>query len=127
MPRHRYLIIGGGMAADAAVRGIRAVDPDGSITLISAERAPRHDRPPLSKGLWKGDEPEKIWRGTAELGVEMMLGRRVIRIETHDQSATDDKGTIHRWDKLLLATGGIPKLFPGAPPQLIHFRTWRDY
>ncbi len=127
MSRHRYLIIGGGMAADAAVRGIRAVDPEGAIKLISAELDPPYDRPPLSKGLWKGDAPERIWRGTAELGVEMQLGRRVIRVETHNHTVTDDKGTIHGWEKLLLATGGAPRIFPGAPPQLIHFRTWRDY
>ena len=58
MARHRYLIIGGGMAADAAVRGIRAVDPDGAIRMISAEPDAPYDRPPLSKGLWLGEEPE---------------------------------------------------------------------
>ena len=127
MARHRYLIIGGGMAADAAVRGIRAVDPDGAIRMISAEPDAPYDRPPLSKGLWLGEEPERIWRGTAELGVELLLGRRVIRVEAYDGTVTDDHGTVHGWEKLLLATGGAPRLVPGAPPQLIHFRTWRDY
>lgn len=115
------------MAADAAVRGIRSVDPEGSIRLISAEPDPPYDRPPLSKGLWRGDAPERIWRGTADLGVELLLGRRVIRVETDDRTVTDDRGTVHGWEKLLLATGGAPRHFPGAPPQLVHFRTWRDY
>ena len=44
---YTYLIVGGGMAADAAVHGIREVDADGSIGLISAEPDPPYKRPPL--------------------------------------------------------------------------------
>ena len=82
MPHHRYLIVGGGMAGDAAVRGIRAVDPDGSIGLISAELDPPYDRPPLTKGLWKDDEPDRVWRGTADLGVTLLLSGRRRRKDT---------------------------------------------
>ena len=60
MSHSTYLIVGGGMAADAAVRGIREVDPNGSIGLISADPNPPYDRPPLSKGLWKGERLESI-------------------------------------------------------------------
>jgi 3-phenylpropionate/trans-cinnamate dioxygenase ferredoxin reductase subunit len=127
LPHHRYLIVGGGMAADSAARAIRAVDGDGSIGLVSAEPDPPYDRPPLTKGLWKDTAPEAIWRGTAELGVDLLLDRRIIRVEADDRTVTDDRGTVHSWDKLLLATGGTPRLLPGAPPQVIHFRTWRDY
>jgi NADPH-dependent 2,4-dienoyl-CoA reductase/sulfur reductase-like enzyme len=49
---YQYLIIGGGMTAHAAIGGIREVDPDGTIGLISAEPYPPYDRPPLTKGLW---------------------------------------------------------------------------
>jgi hypothetical protein len=47
MPNYTYLIVGGGMTADAAVHGIREVDPSGSIGLLSADRHPPYDRPPL--------------------------------------------------------------------------------
>ncbi|HEX6292088.1 MAG TPA: hypothetical protein VFZ66_23070 [Herpetosiphonaceae bacterium] len=33
-----YLILGGGMTAAAAVQGIRAVDPDMPLGIISAEQ-----------------------------------------------------------------------------------------
>jgi len=55
----RYLIIGGGMTADAAARAIRESDPSGSIGIMSDDPHPPYNRPPLSKGLWKGDDPEK--------------------------------------------------------------------
>jgi 3-phenylpropionate/trans-cinnamate dioxygenase ferredoxin reductase subunit len=127
MPHHHYLIVGGGMAADTAVRGIRAVDPNGSVGLISAEPDPPYDRPPLTKGLWKDMEQDRVWRLTEDLEVDLLLGRRVIRLDGEDRTATDDRGTVHTWEKLLLATGGSPRLLPDAPPQVIHFRTWRDY
>ena len=47
MTTYRYLIIGGGMTAAAAVDGIHAVDPSGSIGIISAESDPPYDRPPI--------------------------------------------------------------------------------
>ena len=43
----RYLIVGGGMAADASVAGIREIDADGSVGLVGAEPDPPYSRPPL--------------------------------------------------------------------------------
>ena len=51
MSSYRYLIVGGGMTGDAACRGIREHDGDGSIGLVGAEPHPPYDRPPLSKAL----------------------------------------------------------------------------
>lgn len=38
--RCRYLVIGGGMAGGAAIRGIREIDTEGSIGLVGAEPDP---------------------------------------------------------------------------------------
>ena len=46
------------MTADAACRGIREHDADGSIGLVGAESHPPYDRPPLSKALWQGQGRE---------------------------------------------------------------------
>ncbi len=64
MKHYKYLIVGGGMAADAAARGIRELDSNGTLGLISSESEPPYDRPPLSKDLWKGKPLAKIWRHT---------------------------------------------------------------
>lgn len=47
MAHYDYFIIGGGMTADAAVRGVREADATGSVGLISVERHPPYNRPPL--------------------------------------------------------------------------------
>ena len=54
MKHHKYLIIGGGLAGDGATQGIRELDAEGSIGLISMEPDPPYMRPDLSKKLWKG-------------------------------------------------------------------------
>jgi len=124
----RYLIIGGGMTADAAARAIRESDPSGSLGIISADPHPPYNRPPLSKGLWKGDDPEKtVWRGTDRIGAELRLGRRATAINTQRKTVTDDRGNILSYEKLLLATGGTPRRLPMQTGQIIYYRTFDDY
>src|SRR5438128_11342922 len=81
MPDYTYLIVGGGMTADAAAQALHEADPVGSIGLISAEPHPPYDRPPLSKALWKGEPEEKIWRKTAASGAALHLGRRITAVD----------------------------------------------
>jgi len=125
---YRYLIIGGGMTADAAARAIRETDATGSIGIISSDPHPPYNRPPLSKGLWKGDDPDKtVWRGTDKMNVELRLGRRVTAINAKQKTVTDDRGNVISYDKLLLATGGTPRRLPMQTGQVIYYRTFDDY
>ena len=126
MKHYKYLIIGGGLTGDAATRGIRELDADGSIGLISMESAPPYMRPNLSKGLWKGRPIEKIWRKTEERG-ELNLGRKVIQLDPQKKTAQDDKGDEYTYDKLLLATGGSPIHLPFGKGDIIYFRDFEDY
>ncbi|HEY6158327.1 MAG TPA: FAD-dependent oxidoreductase, partial [Gemmatimonadales bacterium] len=127
MPDYTYLIVGGGMTADAAAHAIREADPAGSIGVIGAEPHPPYDRPPLSKALWKGEPEEKIWRKTAATGAQLHLGRRIASIDPPAHQATDDRGTRYRFAKLLLATGGMPRQLPLKTDQIIYYRTLDDY
>jgi NADPH-dependent 2,4-dienoyl-CoA reductase/sulfur reductase-like enzyme len=127
MARYRYLIVGGGMAADAAAHGLRKQDSSGSIALIGAESHAPYNRPPLSKGLWKGEAEDSVWRKSRETGVELHLGRRAVALDPRNRRVTDAQGTIYEYETLLLATGGTPRRLPGAPSGLIYFRTLDDY
>jgi 3-phenylpropionate/trans-cinnamate dioxygenase ferredoxin reductase component len=127
MPHFTYLLIGGGMTADAATQGIREVDPTGTIGLIGTEPVAPYNRPPLSKGLWKGDAPESIRRTATDHGVEMYLGRIVQELDAAGKRVTDDAGTVYTYDKLLLATGGTPRRLPFGGDEIIYYRTVADY
>ncbi|HET6575933.1 MAG TPA: FAD/NAD(P)-binding oxidoreductase [Fimbriiglobus sp.] len=127
MPNYTYLIVGGGMTAAAAIGGIREVDPSGSVGLIGADPHPPYDRPPLSKGLWKGKPLESIWRKTVSQGVTLHLGRRAKTLDPANRRVTDDQGAVYTYDKLLLATGGTPRRLPFDGDDVIYFRTLDDY
>ena len=126
MKHYKYLIIGGGLAADAATRGIHELDEKGAIGLLSMEPDPPYMRPNLSKGLWKGRPVEKIWRKTEERA-ELLLGRKASELDPKSKSVRDDKGEEYTYDKLLLATGGSPIHFPFGNGNVIYFRDFQDY
>lgn len=115
------------MTADAAVSGIREVDPKGSIGLISSEADPPYDRPPLTKSLWKGKALESIWRHTKDRSVDLHLERTANDIDVQHKRVTDDKREVYSFDKLLLATGGSPHQLPFGGDDIIYFRTLGDY
>lgn len=125
MENYKYLIVGGGMTGDAAVKGIREVDPEGSIGVISSESNPPYSRPPLTKGLWKNTPEEKIWKKTDQQNADVMLNTRVTSINS-DKSVTLDSGRKISFDKLLLATGGRVIKLPFAD-NIIYYRTFNDY
>ena len=127
MKHYKYLIVGGGLAGDAAVRGIRELDAHGSIGMLSVELNPPYTRPNLSKGLWKGRPLEKVWRNTQELGLEMHLGRKVSRLDTVEKYVRAETGDDYSFDKLLLATGGSPIHLPIESEDIIYFRDLQDY
>lgn len=126
MNRYKYVIIGGGMTGDAAAQGIRELDPTGSLLLVSNENHAPYNRPPLSKGLWKGEPEEKIWRPVPK-GTDLFLGRRIVSLDARQKHATDDKGTTYGFEKLLLATGGTPRRLPLQSDRIIYYRTYDDY
>jgi NADPH-dependent 2,4-dienoyl-CoA reductase/sulfur reductase-like enzyme len=122
----RYLVVGGGMTGDAAVKGIREHDADGSIVLVGAEQHAPYARPPLTKKLWSGGDESTIWRGTDEAGADLRLGRRIVSLDLDGRTARDDAGETYAWEKLLLATGGRPRTITDADG-VVYFRTLDDY
>jgi NADPH-dependent 2,4-dienoyl-CoA reductase/sulfur reductase-like enzyme len=124
---YRYLVVGGGMAGDAACRGIRDVDTEGTIGLVGAEQHEPYARPPLTKALWKGKPEDSIWRRTSQFDVDFQLGRKVVSLDLDARTATDDAGESYGYERLLLTTGGEPRRLPSAPEGVIFFRTVDDY
>lgn len=123
----KYLIVGGGMTADAAVRGIRELDASGKIIMLSDEHYPPYDRPPLSKKMWSGKPLDSIFRKAEQNDVELRLETRATSGDPVDQTITDHFGNQYAYEKLLLATGGFPRRLPFSDDGVIYFRTLEDY
>ncbi|KQZ68200.1 pyridine nucleotide-disulfide oxidoreductase [Rhodanobacter sp. Root561] len=126
---HDYLIIGGGMAADAAAKAIREVDGAANVGIVGDDPAPPYQRPPLSKAMWKGDKSlADIDLATAGSGTTLHPGRRIASLDRVAHVARDDRSDSYRYRRLLLATGATPRLLPvDGGERLIHYRTLADY
>jgi 3-phenylpropionate/trans-cinnamate dioxygenase ferredoxin reductase component len=111
----RYLIIGGGLAVDAAVRGVRELDAKASIRVVSDEDDPTYDRPALSKALWNS------------AGAELRLGTRIVALDPTHKIAADANGGSFGYERLLLATGVSPRHLQEADASIIYFRRLADF
>jgi 3-phenylpropionate/trans-cinnamate dioxygenase ferredoxin reductase subunit len=132
---YAYVIVGGGLAGASAVEGIRERDEDGSIVLIGAEDYLPYNRPPLSKDLWLKDKDiddtivhdEGYYK---EQGVALRLGTRIVGLDAGQKIVTDEEGSSYSFDKLLLATGGVPRRLPIPGSDLegiFYYRTLAHY
>lgn len=106
----RYLIIGGGLAAHHAVRGIRERDAEGRIVIIGEEPELPYTRPHLSKAYLMGTRPkEKVYVKPAsfyeENKAEVWIGRSAASIDPAAKQVSLAGGSTIGYDKLLLATG----------------------
>ena len=89
--------------------------------------APPYNRPPLTKGLWKGEPLESIWRANIKDAATLHLGRTAQLLDPQLRQITDDQGTVYTYSKLLLATGAAPRRLPFGGETITYFRTLDDY
>lgn len=130
-----YLIVGAGLAGAWAVQGIREYDREGSILLVGSEKDLPYDRPPLTKQLWTGKKTldEIFVQGRQfydENGVSLVQETTIVSIDVKAKRATSDRGTVYRYEKLLLATGGTPRrlAIPGGDLDgVCYYRYLDDY
>ncbi|MET0931927.1 MAG: FAD/NAD(P)-binding oxidoreductase [Aeromicrobium sp.] len=127
-----YLIIGGGMVADSAAKGIREKDEDGTIGILGEESTAPFPRPALSKKLWIDDdfsEDDAALHTVDETGATLHLGARADTIDRETRTVTTSTGESFGYGKLLLATGGHPRQISALPPsdRVIYFRTLEHY
>ena len=126
---NRYVLVGGGLAADAAAKAIRSADPQGNITLVTAEEVGPYRRPHLTKALWNGGTLDKAMLNTHKHGVEQLTGRTATAIDTGSKVVALDDGRELPYDQLLIATGAHARTLPGLPAggPVVAYRSLADY
>lgn len=96
-----------------ALLALREQDYKGAITVISREPNPPIDRTKLSKALIpdvsKVALREEGWYSQA--GIEL-LSDEVTSVDFNSKKASTKSGNTHSYTKLILATGGSPKMLP---------------
>ena len=115
----RYVIIGGSIAGVSCVEGIRGVDPEGEITLVTAEPVSNYGRPLISYYLeGKTDLPRMSWRGAdfyEKRRVKVLHSTKALKIDPAAQNVALDSGEMLGYDALCVCTGSLPFCpdFPG--------------
>ena len=114
-------IVIGGLASARVVESYREAGGEDPMVLVSADTAPPYHRPPLSKRFLRGEsqaedayvQPEQFY---AEHGVELRLRTRVGRVDPAGRAVELEGGERVAYDRLVLATGAVPRE-PGIPGQ----------
>ena len=111
-----YVIIGNGVAAAGCIEGIRSVDTESSITVISAEQHPVYCRPLISYYLEQKTDPERMNYRTptfyADHGVTVLYGKTAEKIDAGTRQVTLNTGETLPFDALCNATGSAPFVPP---------------
>ncbi|MDR0906454.1 MAG: FAD-dependent oxidoreductase [Oscillospiraceae bacterium] len=112
----KYVIIGNSAAAVGAVEGIRRVDADGKILIISDETHHVYGRPLISYLLLGKTDRERMKYRPDDFytknGVETKLGVTVTKINPDAHTVETSDGETIAFEKLLVATGSNPFVPP---------------
>ena len=109
-----YVIIGNSAAAIGGIEGIRSLDKDGKITVVSSEKYHTYSRPLISYLLCKKTTEEKMKYRSDDFykknKCDVILGKKAVKTDGKKVILEDE--TELPFDKLLIATGSRPFVPP---------------
>ena len=112
----QYVVIGNGVAAVGCIEGIRSVDKDSKITVVSEEDHPVYCRPLISYYLENKTDPERMNYRSADfyekMGCDVFYGKKVIRIDADSKKVVLDDGAELSYTEVCVATGSAPFVPP---------------
>ncbi|MFC7494786.1 MULTISPECIES: NAD(P)/FAD-dependent oxidoreductase [unclassified Nocardioides] len=124
------VVVGAGLAGNAAVEELREQGYDGHVVLLGAEEHLPYDRPPLSKDVLLGDKDieatelhDAEWYAGRDIDVR--TGADVSRIDTDRRVVVTPSGEVG-FERLLLATGSEPRRLEVEGVPAAYLRTRDD-
>jgi len=128
------VIVGASHAAAEAISTLRKSGWKGSISLVGDEKELPYQRPPLSKGYYKGELAiEKLAIKNRDFyttaNVDLYLGKRAISIDRDQKRVVLDSDEELAYSHLIIATGTRARYLPvegGDLPVIKYLRTVTD-
>ncbi|MFC1870399.1 NAD(P)/FAD-dependent oxidoreductase [Chloroflexota bacterium] len=110
--RIKYLIIGNSAGGIGAAEAIRKVDEAGTIAIVSDEPYPAYSRPMISDYLAERCPLHRMLFRPPDFyekhNIQAILGQKVTELNIDKHAVKLEDGRTIVWEKLLLATGGLP-------------------
>lgn len=114
----QYVIIGNGVAAAGCIEGIRSIDSESKITVISEEKHPVYCRPLISYYLEGKTDLEKMnYRSNdyyKKMDCDVIYGKKAVRISRDTKEIILDDNSIISYDAACVAAGSSPFVPPFA-------------
>jgi len=111
-----YAIIGNAIAATGCIEGIRSVDKEGKITVVSAETRPAYCRPLISYYLEGKTTVEKMSYRAPDFydknGCEVLYGKKAVKLDAENRTVSLDDGSTLPYDEVCVAAGSSPFVPP---------------
>ncbi|MRH91785.1 NAD(P)/FAD-dependent oxidoreductase [Nocardia sp. SYP-A9097] len=122
------VIAGGSVAGVYTARALRRHGYAGRVRVVEAEAELPYDKPPLSKTSLAQDPrvPLLTESEVADLGIELLLGRRVTELSTAASTVTLDNAAELQYDELVIATGAAARPAPWSCPGVHVLRSLAD-
>ena len=111
-----YVIIGNGTAAASCIEGIRSVDKETPITVVSEEKRPVYCRPLISYYLEGKTDLQRIQYRPDDFyeknGCTVLYGAKAVRLDHEAKEVALDDGRVLAYEKLCVAAGSSPFVPP---------------
>jgi rubredoxin-NAD+ reductase len=137
------IIVGSGLAGYSLAKGLRKRDRELSITIVTADGGEVYTKPMLSNAFARHHHPDDLVQNDAvtladELDVEIRTHTRVLSIDRDAKNLTiesTDGSEKLAYDRLVLALGADPRVFPAAGSDAVgiftvndldDYRRWRE-
>jgi len=127
-------IVGSGLAGYSLAKELRKLDSQQAITLITADGGEVYTKPMLSNALARRHRPDDMVQKDAtslanELDIDIRTRTRVLAIDREAKLLTvehaDGKGS-HAYDRVVLALGADPRVFPAEGSEAVDIHTVND-
>ncbi|MCB1031554.1 MAG: FAD-dependent oxidoreductase, partial [Acidimicrobiales bacterium] len=115
--RH-VVVVGGSLGGLRAAQTLRSEGFDAKLTIISEEKWPAYDRPPLSKQVLRGqwDQDRIVLSGADDdsLGIDWRRGVRAQSLDAGERRLTLSDGSTMSYDGLIIASGARARRLAGT-------------
>ncbi len=112
----RYVIIGNGVAAAHCIEGIRSIDKESPVTVVSEEKYPAYCRPLISYFLEGKAEPARMNYRSGDFyeknGCTVLFGKTAVAVDPEEKTVCLNDGSSLPYTALCVATGSSPFVPP---------------